>query len=483
MLDPDGTPCDGPGNPSHDVGVTGLALLAFLADGQTPIQGRHAARVRRGVTWPVRQQTGNGRIGTDASNEFMYFHLSATLALLEAYGLSGDAALRPAAEKAIAYVEHHRNPGAAWRYQPRDNENDVSVTAWALTALVTAQDFGIVVDSEALRLGELYIDSMTDPGTCRTGYSERGGWSSRRAGEHSKQFPREMNEVLTAAAVAVEILLGGDPVSRENLSGQIRLVMGKKPRWSVQDGAIDLYAWYWGATAMRQAGEEHWQAWAKALHGALLPNQRDDGNFAGSWDPIDVWGEDGGRICTTALAVLSLSAPHRYAEVGKLKPLPDAMRFRAANDAWADRRRDVFDQALTRLEAQEGLEPIEIAALSRAREALVRETARAVAGVERWQKAEDLVAARDALKTITEEFGALEPGRLAADHLLRMQKSKLIKAELDVQLQLAAIRKRFDLSRDSERRKLRDALEKFIAAHPGTQAAEMARAAMVGLPR
>src|SRR5690606_9872257 len=31
--DVNGAPCDGPGNPVHDVGITGLALLAFLGDG------------------------------------------------------------------------------------------------------------------------------------------------------------------------------------------------------------------------------------------------------------------------------------------------------------------------------------------------------------------------------------------------------------------------------------------------------------------
>lgn len=483
VLDREGTPCDGPGNPSYDVGLTGLAMLAFLADGSTLVSGSWAGDLRRAADWLVRGQQANGCLLEVNSNEFFYSHLIGTIAVLEAYGLSGDARLLPVAKRAVAYVEHHRNPLAAWRYQPRDNENDVSVTSWAMTALITAQDFGVDVDPEALRLGGVYLHEQTDPETGRTGYSERGAWSSRRAGEHSERFPREANEALTAAALAVGFLVGDDPEGRPVMGTQLRLVAGKKPQWSVEEGVIDLYAWYQAATAMHQAGEDHGRAWVKALRDALVPHQRDDGNFAGSWDPIDVWGEDGGRIYTTALAILSLSAPHRYAEVGKLKPLPDAMRFRAANDAWVGRRREVFDQALTRLEAQEGMEPTEIAVLARARQALARETARAVADVERWQKAEDLVAARDALKTITEEFGTLEPGRLAADHLLRMQKSKLLKAELDAQVQLAAIRKRFDLSRDSERRKLRDALEKFIAAHPGTQAAEMARTAMVGLPR
>src|SRR5580765_1661147 len=34
--DPPGAPCDGPGNPAQDVGVTALALLALLGDGNSP---------------------------------------------------------------------------------------------------------------------------------------------------------------------------------------------------------------------------------------------------------------------------------------------------------------------------------------------------------------------------------------------------------------------------------------------------------------
>ncbi|MCA9547731.1 MAG: tetratricopeptide repeat protein, partial [Myxococcales bacterium] len=45
-------------------------------------------------------------------------------ALSEAYGLSKYKILRPTVQKAINYLESHRNPYGVWRYQPRDNDND-----------------------------------------------------------------------------------------------------------------------------------------------------------------------------------------------------------------------------------------------------------------------------------------------------------------------------------------------------------------------
>ena len=38
-----------------------------------------------------------------------------------------------------------QNPGAAWRYRPRDGESDTSVTVWAALALAAAREVGVSV--------------------------------------------------------------------------------------------------------------------------------------------------------------------------------------------------------------------------------------------------------------------------------------------------------------------------------------------------
>mgnify|MGYP001816021929 CR=1 FL=1 len=48
--------CDGPGQEIHDVGMTGLGLLAFLGDGNTTRQGPYKEVVARGVNWLRDQQ-------------------------------------------------------------------------------------------------------------------------------------------------------------------------------------------------------------------------------------------------------------------------------------------------------------------------------------------------------------------------------------------------------------------------------------------
>jgi hypothetical protein len=87
--------------------------------------------------------------------------------------------------------------------------------------------------------------------------------------------------------------------------------MQKPPLWQ-QGGAIDHYYWYYATYAMYQMGGRYWTDWSKKLDDAVVETQRQDGNFKGSWDPIGVWGEDGGRVYSTAILVLTLEAYYRY---------------------------------------------------------------------------------------------------------------------------------------------------------------------------
>jgi hypothetical protein len=60
-------------------------------------------------------------------------------------------------------------------------------------------------------------------------------------------------------------------------------------------------------------GGESWTTWNGAMKAAVVANQRprDAGPAAGSWDPVDAWGEDGGRVYATALMVLCLAEYYR----------------------------------------------------------------------------------------------------------------------------------------------------------------------------
>ncbi|MEZ5966605.1 MAG: hypothetical protein R3F56_22400 [Planctomycetota bacterium] len=310
-----GTACDGAGDPLHDVGVTGLALLAFLGDGNTLRGGRDRDVVKRGVEWLREQQDHDtGCLGGQASQHFMYDHAIATLALCEAHGLSRYRSLRPCAQRAVDFLSAARNPYGAWRYQPRSGDNDVSITGWALMALVSAHEFGLAVDGRALADVDVYLDQMTDA-QGRVGYVQRGGPSSRHVGEHEAAFPVDRNEAMTGVGLFCKVLLGHDARTDPRLQKQLAVLMRRKPAWEVgaRGSSLDFYAWYYGSYAVYQVGEPHWSHWSNALTKAVIERQCREGNAAGSWDPVDAWGADGGRVYSTAILTLALQAYYRYA--------------------------------------------------------------------------------------------------------------------------------------------------------------------------
>ena len=110
-----------------------------------------------------------------------------------------------------------------------------------------------------------------------------------------------------------------DEFAIASVADDVRLL---PPSWNLNDGSIDMYYWFYGSLAMFQVGGYGWERWQKALDGALIPNQRMDGTycgFKGSWDPVDPWGPDGGRVYSTALMTMCCEVSWRYARVAEAR--------------------------------------------------------------------------------------------------------------------------------------------------------------------
>ncbi len=306
----------GAGSPIHDVGATGLALLAFLGGGSTLRAGPYKRQVIEGTRWLLNQQDEEtGLIGTAQSHDFIYGHAIASWALCEAYGLSNLRRIKKNAQRALNYLEKHRNPYGVWRYQPRDGDSDTSVTTWCVMAYCAGRDFGLEVNEQALQIAAAYYDQVTDPATGRHGYTKRGERSSRMPGEHSRRFPIRKNEALTGAGLFARFMLGQQPSEHPVMTKAAALLNTCPPAWTPEAGNIDLYAWYWASLALFQTGGEAWRTWSPALGAALAAGQRQDGAAAGSWDPVSVWSELSGRVGSTAMATLALQTHYRYSRL------------------------------------------------------------------------------------------------------------------------------------------------------------------------
>ncbi|HLQ36654.1 MAG TPA: hypothetical protein VK348_02545, partial [Planctomycetota bacterium] len=240
--DVEGVPCDGAGNPVNDVGITGLATLAFLGEGNTLRIGSYKKVVQAAVKWMMENQGENGLLGANNSEGYIYSHAIGTLALCEAYGLSDYRPLKKPVQEAINYIATARNNYGVWRYQPKGGDSDTSVTGWMVQALLSAKEFGLQVDEQAFKAAQVWFDNVTDVGSGASGYTQRNEGSSRRPGLLDK-FPSAKSEAMTAVVLLCRYLMHQDPKDVPTMKTAADRILKLKPAWNKDDGSIDMYYW------------------------------------------------------------------------------------------------------------------------------------------------------------------------------------------------------------------------------------------------
>lgn len=315
-----GVKCSGPGEATHDAGLTGLALLAFLGRGETHQSGTYKETVRGGLKFLRSVQDAEGCIGTRTSQHFQYDHAIATLAMAEAYGMTGASNLKAPAQQAVDFIHRSRNPYLAWRYGVRDGDNDTSVTGWMVMALKSAKMADLEVDPGAFKDAVAWIEKMTDPEFGKVGYQQRGGMPARTTAMENR-FPASKSESLTAVGVLTRIFCGQDPKSEPAIQKGVALMRRQLPQWDTDAGSIDMYYWYYGTLAAFQVGGDAWQEWNRAMKPAIVDRQRREKDTCtfGSWDPEDPWAPEGGRVYSTAVMTLCLEVYERYPRVFGVK--------------------------------------------------------------------------------------------------------------------------------------------------------------------
>ncbi len=297
----------GRGYEAYDVGTTALALLAFLGAPQG-----HDAELDGGLAWLRAGQQG-GTWPQARGDGGIYCHALATRALCRSLAWREHAGTRAAADSATAWLLAAQNEDGGWRYVPREGLSDSSVTAQVLMGLAAARDAGLDVPEEALARGRRLLARHTGTDG-RTGYRHDSEGRSSYLRSLSTRLGEDMyrpRPTLTAAALHARLVCG-ESAGVWTRAPRARLLEAL-PHWRERRYRdLNHYYWYLGTLALARLGGEAWDRWRPAVTEALVASQCGEGgshpDLAGSWHPIGEWGYVGGRVYTTALAVLTLQA-------------------------------------------------------------------------------------------------------------------------------------------------------------------------------
>ena len=296
---PEDDQCEGKAiEKDSDVGVTGIALLAFLGAGHTHRgETRYRETVRKGLNWLLLEQGEDGHLMGKEKLGRIYSHAIATLALTEAYQMTADERLRPYCQKAIDWLVAAQSPElGGWRYSPRI-DSDTSVYGWAVMALASGRQAGFRVPESCWTKAQIWLPKV----------------SSGAVGELACYQPgRQPTPAMTAEALVCRQLFGLSRDSETTAEAAIYL-LGRMPN----DSEPNIYYWYYGTVAMFQVGGPRWDRWNDALQQAILRGQRRTGHLKGSFDPGHPWGVDGGRVFSTATSALCLEVYYRHLPIYK----------------------------------------------------------------------------------------------------------------------------------------------------------------------
>jgi hypothetical protein len=277
----------------HNMALTGLSLLCFLAADHTPArQGPYQQVTARGLDYLIARQRKNGDLRGKGD---MYDHGIAALALNEAAVMTRDGRYRSAAARALAFIRdaQSRRDGG-WRYRP-GQEGDTSVVGWQVMALHGGRAIGVSLPDRVGKNALRFLASVTHKDGVRAGYQKR-----------NRPTPP-----MTAEAALSRILLGDRP-SDDQARRLSAYLLDNPP----DKGKRNYYYAYYATLAMWQLQGKDWERWNQRMKSHLLKTQHTGGWSDGSWPSRKSrWGDRGGIVYSTAMATLTLEVYYRYLPV------------------------------------------------------------------------------------------------------------------------------------------------------------------------
>lgn len=283
--------------------MASLALLCFLAHGETPSSQEFGQTVEKAMKYIASQQSSNGAFNKSWRGDgphWVYQQGICTYAMSEAFGMTKIVALKDAMDKGIEFIIEGQQADGGYDYGfAKGTRFDLSVAGWQFQALKAARMAGC--SSEKL---DCAIKKSTQ--FLRTRAFVNNGFT------YAPGTPP--SPAMTSAGVLCLQLLGKSDTAEvrhglktlENFekARTINCVWDKDPKTKKP-----VYAWYYTTQAKFQQGGADWRDWNKKFPRMLVQSQIvDKDKGVGHWDDGD-WGD---KVYTTTLCCLMMEVYYRY---------------------------------------------------------------------------------------------------------------------------------------------------------------------------
>lgn len=283
--------CQNEGTNEAATAATGLALMSLLGAGYTHQTGPYQQQIQMGLDYLSSKMRITARGGSLTSgSKGMYSHAIATIALSEASTMTRDSGLGKIADLARQYIETAQHKAGGWRYDP-GSPGDMTVTGWQIMALKSCQLSGSRLGELTMIQAEQFVDSLAT--------------SNGRFG-YNISDSLETSATTTAIGVLSKMYLGAG-INAGSLEQATRFLSDHGPSKN------NVYFNYYATQVLHHRSDNRWQNWNETMREHLVTSQdQSNTHQAGSWYFPDPHGQVGGRLYTTAMAVMILEVYYRY---------------------------------------------------------------------------------------------------------------------------------------------------------------------------
>ncbi len=314
-----------------NAGMTGLALLTFLAHGETPSSKIYGENVALGIRYLIDNQDSTG-IFQPAGSHTGYGHAMATYAIAEAYTMTGNVLLEEPLERALKVMFDGMNSTGGYDYNyamtskksggPR---SDNSLNAWHVQAMKAAKISGLGGEQLNAELQKAMDGMLAVSGKLKDGPGRGFAYSN------SKDFEKDrkgVNNKLLSAAGLLCLHLSGRGNSREarDTLDFVQTFTDKDniPEWEKQTiGSYggEINHWYYTIQAFFHDNPEgrDFKKYMAGMARALVGNQQSDGR----WVCFTPNGKKHGPVYNTTMAALALMVYYRHLPTTQAENIKD----------------------------------------------------------------------------------------------------------------------------------------------------------------